>query len=50
MNEILRQVLTQNTFKDGQTFEVLGKTYCFITQMILECTTTGELFMRGIDW
>lgn len=50
MNEILKQVLTQNTFKEGDFFEVLGKTYHFITFMILECRDTGELFMRGIDF
>jgi hypothetical protein len=50
MNEILKQVLAQNTFKDGDFFQVLGKTYLFITFMILECQDTGEMFMRGIDF
>lgn len=50
MNETLRDVLTINTFKDGDTFEVLGKQYMQITGMIVECLTTGEIFMRGIDF
>ena len=50
MDAILLRVLQNNNFKVGALFTVMGKRYMFITGMMLECLTTGEYFMRGIDF
>ena len=50
MDKMLLDYVNNNKIETGAIFNVAGKSYMFVTGMILECLTTGALYMKGIDF